>query len=135
MTEPAEQHDRSAGDPLRIYTIRHGETEWSLSGRHTGRTDIPLTAQGEEEARQLQPYLHGIRFSAVLTSPRLRAQRTCALAGLESEAAVEADLSEWDYGDYEGVRSADIRKARPDWNIFHDGCPGGESPAEVSDRA
>ena len=135
MTETAEHHDYSETDPLRIYTIRHGETEWSLSGRHTGRTDIALTAQGEDEARQLQPYLHGIRFSAVLTSPRLRARKTCVLAGLESEAAIDADLSEWDYGNYEGERSADIRKARPDWNIFRDGCPGGESPAAISDRA
>src|SRR5581483_5677058 len=112
MTEPAEQQGASEGAPLRIYTIRHGETEWSLSGQHTGRTEIPLTAQGEDEARQLGPYLHGIRFSAVLTSPRQRARTTCALTGLESGAAIDTDLSEWDYGDYEGQRSVDIRKAR-----------------------
>lgn len=135
MTGPADHRVSAALDPLRIYTIRHGETEWSLSGQHTGRTEIPLTAQGEDEARQLAPYLDGIRFSAVLTSPRLRARKTCALAGLESGAAIDTELSEWDYGAYEGERSVDIRKARPDWNIFRDGCPGGESPGEISDRA
>jgi len=136
MTEPTTNvNDPAEGDALRLYTIRHGETEWSLSGQHTGRTDISLTAQGEDEARQLEPYLRGIRFSAVMTSPRRRARRTCTLAGLEAGAAIEPDLSEWDYGDYEGERSADIRKARPDWNIFRHGCPGGESPEEISDRA
>jgi probable phosphoglycerate mutase len=135
MTEPTKHPDPTEGDPLRLYAIRHGETEWSLSGRHTGRTDIPLTAQGEDEARQLEPYLQGIRFSAVMTSPRLRARRTCTLTGLEPGAAIDPDLSEWDYGDYEGQRSVDIRETRPDWNIFRDGCPGGESPEQISDRA
>jgi broad specificity phosphatase PhoE len=121
--------------PLRIYLIRHGETEWSLSGQHTGRTDIPLTAHGEDEARDLGPSLQHIRFAHVLSSPRQRARRTCELAGLGQAAAIEPDLAEWDYGDYEGRRSRDIRELRPDWNIFRDGCPDGESPADVSDRA
>src|SRR4051812_383229 len=107
LPEPAQHHEAAEGDPLRLYTVRHGETEWSLSGRHTGRTDIPLTAQGEDEARQLQPHLQAIRFSAVMTSPRARARKTCTLAGLQSEAMIEQDLSEWDYGDYEGQRSVD----------------------------
>jgi probable phosphoglycerate mutase len=134
MPEQTKPH-APATEPLRVYVIRHGETAWSLSGQHTGRTDIPLTAQGEEEARELEPYLQGIRFSTVLTSPRARARRTCALAGLDAGAAVEPDLSEWDYGDYEGQRSVEIRKARPDWNIFRDGCPGGETPAAIAGRA
>jgi probable phosphoglycerate mutase len=120
---------------LRLFLIRHGQTEWSLSGQHTGRTELPLTAQGEDEARQLRPSLHEIRFANVLTSPRQRARQTCALAGLELRAEIEPDLSEWDYGDYEGQRSVDIRKVRPDWNIFRDGCPNGETPAQISERA
>jgi broad specificity phosphatase PhoE len=119
----------------RLTLVRHGETEWSLSGQHTGRTDIALTARGEEGARALAPYLSGVKFTKVLTSPRIRAQRTCALAGLGAAAAIEPDLAEWDYGDYEGLRSAEICKLRPDWNIYRDGCPHGESPAQISDRA
>lgn len=95
---------------LRLYLVRHGETEWLLSGQHTGRTDIPLTAHGEDEARKLGPCLWGIQFACVLTSPRQRARRTCEFAGLGSAAEIEPDLAEWDYGDYEGQRSADIRK-------------------------
>jgi broad specificity phosphatase PhoE len=121
--------------PSRIYLIRHGETEWSLSGQHTGRTDIPLTARGEDGARKLGLRLREIHFNRVLTSPRQRARRTCELAGLGSVAEIEPDLAEWDYGDYEGERSAEIRKARPDWNLFRDGCPNGESPAQISGRA
>ena len=119
----------------RLYLIRHGETEWSLSGQHTGRTDIPLTARGEAEARELGQRLRVIPFSRVFTSPRQRARQTCELAGLRPTAEIEPDLAEWDYGEYEGQRSVDIRTKRPDWNLFHDGCPGGESPAQVSDRA
>jgi broad specificity phosphatase PhoE len=119
----------------RIYLIRHGETEWSLSGQHTGRTDIPLTARGEDAARELGQRLRDIPFAHVLTSPRQRARRTCELAGLGPMTEIEPDLAEWDYGDYEGQRSADIRKERPDWNLFRDGCPNGEMPAQVSDRA
>lgn len=125
----------SPAPPLRLYLIRHGETGWSLSTRHTGRTDLALTARGEDEARELAPRLREIRFAHVLTSPLERARRTCELAGLGAAAAIEADLAEWDYGDYEGQRSVDIRKQRPDWNIFRDGCPGGEMPAQVSARA
>ncbi len=130
------KHSDSAENEFpRLFYIRHGETEWSRSGQHTGRTDLPLTAQGEDEARQLAPYLSNIRFSSVLTSPRQRARRTCALAGLELPAGAEPDLSEWDYGDYEGLRSVDIRKQRWDWDIFRDGCPNGETPEQISDRA
>jgi probable phosphoglycerate mutase len=121
--------------PPRLYFIRHGETEWSLSNQHTGRTDIPLTARGEDEARRLAQRLQGILFAHVLTSPRLRARRTCELAELGAVAKIEPDLAEWDYGDYEGRRSVDIRIERPDWNVFRDGCPQGETPAQVSARA
>jgi probable phosphoglycerate mutase len=121
--------------PARFYLIRHGETAWSLSGQHTGRTDLALTARGEDEARALAPRLREIRFAHVLSSPRQRARRTCELAGLAAAAAIEADLAEWDYGDYEGQRSVDIRKQRADWSIFRDGCPHGETPAQVAARA
>src|SRR5580765_335804 len=119
----------------RVYLVRHGETEWSASGRHTGRTDVPLTVVGEDEARELGARLQGIRFARVQTSPRQRAVRTCQLAGLGPVAEVDPDLAEWDYGDYEGQLSVDIHKTRPDWNLFRDGCPGGESPEQVTDRA
>jgi broad specificity phosphatase PhoE len=118
-----------------LYLMRHGETAWSLSGQHTGRTDIPLTEQGEQDARGLAERLHAVEFSRVFTSPLQRARRTCELAGLGDFAEIEPDLAEWDYGDYEGQRPADIRAARPGWNVFRDGCPGGESPAQVSERA
>jgi broad specificity phosphatase PhoE len=120
---------------LRLYLIRHGETEWSLSGRHTGRTDIALTANGVDEARELGKQLQGIPFAHVFTSPLKRALQTCDLAGLSNVRKIEPDLAEWDYGDYEGRRSADIRKERPDWNVFRDGCPGGETPAQIAVRA
>jgi broad specificity phosphatase PhoE len=119
----------------RLYLMRHGETAWSLSGQHTGRTDIPLTEQGEQDARGLAERLHAVEFSHVFTSPLQRARRTCELAGLGKVAEIEPDLVEWDYGDYEGQRPVDIRKARPDWNVFRDGCPGGESPSQVSERS
>ena len=121
--------------PLRLYLIRHGETEWSLSGQHTGRTDLALTPRGEDQARALELTLRTVLFDHVLTSPALRAQRTCALAGLGGSAKVEPDLAEWDYGDYEGRTSIDIRQDQPGWNVFRDGCPGGESVAEVTARA
>ncbi len=121
--------------PVRLYLVRHGETEWSLSGRHTGRTDLPLTARGEDQARELARRLRDITFTHVLTSPRQRARQTCELAGLGPVAHVEEDLVEWDYGDYEGQRSVDIRKTRAGWNLFRDGCPNGEMPAHVSERA
>jgi probable phosphoglycerate mutase len=118
-----------------LHMIRHGETEWSLSGQHTGSSDIPLTAHGEDEARALLPWLHARHFVRVLCSPRQRARRTCELAGLGSQAETVADLAEWDYGEYEGKRSADIQQSNPGWNIFADGCPGGEAPAQVAARA
>ncbi len=115
--------------------IRHGETAWSRSGRHTGGTEVPLSERGEENARRLAGALGAARFGLVLTSPRQRARRTCELAGLAANAAVDPDLAEWDYGAYEGLTSAEILKARPGWALFRDGCPGGESPAQVSARA
>ena len=120
---------------LSLYFIRHGKTEWSLSGQHTGRTDIPLTAQGEDQARELTPWLRHIQFARVFASPRRRARRTCTLAGLGAHAEIEQDLQEWDYGDYEGKLSLDIRKQRPGWDVFHDCCPGGETPEQVAARA
>ncbi|MEO8935916.1 MAG: histidine phosphatase family protein [Burkholderiaceae bacterium] len=122
-------------NPLSLFLVRHGQTDWSLSGQHTGSTDIPLTMAGEDEARALAPWLIHIHFDHVLTSQLQRARRTCALVGLGRQADIEPDLAEWDYGDYEGLRSSDIRQRRPDWNVFRDGCPHGEMPAQVSDRA
>jgi broad specificity phosphatase PhoE len=121
--------------PPRLHLIRHGETEWSVSGQHTGRSDIALTARGEDEARTLAPRLQDIQFAHVLSSPLKRARQTCELSGLGAAAVINTELAEWDYGDYEGQRSADIREQRPDWNLFRDGCPRGEMPAQVSDRA
>jgi broad specificity phosphatase PhoE len=122
--------------PLRLHLVRHGETAWSLSGQHTGKTDLALTTHVETQARALKPLLDTIHFDTVLTSPALRARQTWELAGPARPAAVvEPDLAEWDYGSYEGRSSVDIRKDRPGWKIFRDGCPGGESPSDVSDRA
>jgi probable phosphoglycerate mutase len=121
--------------PLQIYFIRHGETAWSLSGKHTGRTDLPLTPHGEAMARELATTLKGIDFSLVLTSPRLRARATCDLAGLGTSAQTEPDLAEWDYGEYEGLRTAEIHQLDPHWDVWEDGCPGGETPADICARA
>ncbi len=118
-----------------IYLVRHGETEWSRSGRHTSRTDLPLSAHGEEAARALGQRLRGIPFARVLSSPRVRARRTCELALPEVTAEIEPDLAEWDYGDDEGLRSTEILAARPGWTLFRDGCPRGETPAQISARA
>jgi broad specificity phosphatase PhoE len=118
-----------------VYLARHGETAWTISRQHTGRTDLPLTAQGEAEAVRLGERLEGLRFAAVLTSPLQRAVRTCELAGFGSAAEVEQDLLEWNYGTYEGRTSAEIHAERPDWQLFRDGCPGGESPDQVGARA
>jgi len=120
--------------PLQLYLVRHGETAWSLTGQHTGRTDLGLTAHGEDHARALAPRLREIEFDRVLMSPSLRARQTCELAGLGARSLIEPDLAEWDYGDYEGQRSADIRKAHADWNVWRDGCPHGETPDELSAR-
>ena len=117
------------------YLARHGETEWTVSGRHTGLTDLPLTSTGERNASRLGERLRNLPHREVWTSPLLRARRTCELAGLAGDARVDADLVEWNYGEYEGRTSAQIRAERPQWNIFRDGCPGGESPAEVLERA
>ena len=120
---------------LEIYFIRHGETAWSLSGQHTGRTEIPLTSHGEDQAGDVGARLRTLTFSHVLTSPRERARRTSELVGLPNPVEVEPDLAEWDYGEYEGRTSVEIRKRRPEWTVYRDGCPGGETPMQVSDRA
>jgi len=118
-----------------IYVARHGETAWTLTGQHTGLTDLSLTPQGEHNARALGDRLAGLAFGKVFTSPLQRARRTCALAGFDAMAEVDGDLVEWNYGAYEGRRTAEIRVERPDWQLFRDGCPGGESPAQVRARA
>lgn len=118
-----------------VYLARHGETEWTVTGQHTGLTDLPLTARGERNAVSLGQRLKGLTFSHVFTSPLQRAHRTCELAGFGHAAAVDADLVEWNYGDYEGLKTADILKKRPGWVLFRDGCPGGESMAEIGARA
>ena len=117
------------------YLARHGETAWTISRQHTGTTDLPLTAQGEAEALRLRERLEGLTFAAVLTSPLQRAVRTCELAGFGSMVKVEPDLIEWNYGAYEGRTSADIHRERPDWQLFRDGCPGGEFPDQIGARA
>lgn len=121
-----------------IVVVRHGETEWSRTGRHTGRTDVPLTAQGEAQVRQLRRRLASTwpqGFAHVWTSPLRRASDTCALAGFADVCRVEPNLREWDCGEYEGLTRADVEARRPGWNLFRDGCPGGESPAQVCERA
>ena len=118
-----------------VYLARHGETAWTISRQHTGATDLPLTAQGEAEALRLRERLEGMKFAAVLTSPLQRAARTCELAGFGAAAETEPDLREWNYGAYEGRTSAEIHAERPDWELFRDGCPEGESPAQVGARA
>jgi broad specificity phosphatase PhoE len=118
-----------------IYIARHGETAWTITGQHTGLTDLPLTPQGERNARALAGRLDGITFKKVFTSPLERARRTCELAGFGSVAEVDNDLVEWNYGLYEGRRTAEILAERPGWQLFRDGCPGGESPVQVVSRA
>jgi probable phosphoglycerate mutase len=118
-----------------LYLARHGETAWSLSGQHTGLTDLPLTPNGERNARGLADRLKGITFAKVFTSPLQRAARTCELAGFGTLAEADPDLVEWNYGQYEGLRSAEILAKRPDWQLFRDGAPGGESLAQVGERA
>jgi broad specificity phosphatase PhoE len=129
MTQPA--------DPQlpKVYLARHGETAWTITGQHTGLTDLPLTPHGEAQARRLAQPLSGIRFSKVFSSPLKRALETCALAGFGAVAEIDPDLDEWNYGDYEGKTSAEIHIQRPGWEIFRDGCPGGENASDVGKRA
>jgi broad specificity phosphatase PhoE len=124
----------SAALPV-VYLARHGETAWSVSGQHTGLTDLALTERGERNARRLGERLTGLAFAKVLTSPLRRAARTCELAGFGAAAEVDRDLVEWNYGDYEGRRTIEIHEERPDWQLFRDGCPDGDSPAQVGARA
>jgi broad specificity phosphatase PhoE len=118
-----------------IHLARHGDTAWTVSGQHTGRTDLPLTERGERNARALGERLRGRKFARVFTSPLQRAVRTCELAGFGSAAEADPDLVEWDYGEYEGRRTAEIHAERPGWLLFRDGCPGGEAPNQVGARA
>ncbi|MEY2461055.1 MAG: hypothetical protein QOG30_2885 [Acidimicrobiaceae bacterium] len=118
----------------RLFAVRHGETEWSLSGQHTGRTDVPLTDAGRERAKQVGAFLAGRTFALVLTSPFSRARETATLAGFP-DAIVDDDLREWDYGDYEGRKTLDIRKKRPGWFLWDDGVPNGETIEQVASRA
>lgn len=118
-----------------VYLARHGETAWSISGQHTGLTNLPLTERGERNARRLGERLRGLTFTKVLTSPLQRVARTCELAGFRKVAQVEPDLLEWNYGEYEGRRSVEIHAQQPKWNLFRDGCPGGETPGQVGARA
>jgi probable phosphoglycerate mutase len=121
--------------PPQAVLVRHAETEWTLSGRHTGRTDLPLTERGREAARLLAPRLAGYEFALVLVSPARRARETCELCGLAAYAQVREDLHEWDYGEYEGLTSTEIEQRRPGWSLWRDGCPGGEDAAAAGARA
>jgi probable phosphoglycerate mutase len=118
-----------------VYLARHGETEWSLSGQHTGITDIPITENGRNLAKRLAPVLATERFALVLTSPLERARKTCELAGLGEQAEIDRDLMEWNYGEYEGLTPKQIDARAPGWMLFRDGCPGGETPEEAAARA
>jgi broad specificity phosphatase PhoE len=122
-------------DSQQVYLIRHGETEWSLTGQHTGITDIPLTENGRRLAMRLKPILAKQKFVMVLTSPLKRARDTCEVSGLGAAAHIDNDLVEWNYGEYEGLTSHEIRKRTPGWLLFDHGCPGGETPEQVGDRA
>jgi broad specificity phosphatase PhoE len=126
--------DRSPAE-RQVLLVRHAATEWSVAGRHTGRTDLPLTPAGRQAAAQIAGRLAGHSFDLVLSSPLRRARETCELCGLGGQAQTVADLAEWDYGDYEGLTSAEIEQRRPGWSLWRDGCPGGESTSEVGARA
>jgi broad specificity phosphatase PhoE len=125
----------SGGGAADVYLVRHGETAWSITGQHTVRTDLALTSHGEEQARAVGPRLKGLQFDHVFSSPLQRALRTCELAGFAGTAALDPDLLEWDYGHYEGRTLAEIHRERPEWEIFRDGCPGGESVLQITERA
>ncbi|MBA2326045.1 MAG: histidine phosphatase family protein [Actinobacteria bacterium] len=122
-------------DEFELWLVRHGETEWSKTGRHTSRTDVPLTEPGERQAEALGGLLGGQKFARVLSSPKRRALDTCRLAGYGDSAEIADDLQEWDYGEYEAEKTVDIRRTRPDWSLWDDGAPGGETPAQVGERA
>jgi broad specificity phosphatase PhoE len=134
-TKGAEARKQTMGELPVVYLARHGETAWTLSGQHTGMTDLPLTERGEQNARALGGRLMGLNFEKVFSSPLQRVSRTCELAGFGALARPDRDLLEWNYGKYEGLTSAQIHAERPDWQLFRDGCPGGELPAEVGARA
>jgi|SRR5581483_436072 len=121
--------------PVQLWLVRHGETEWSASGKHTGRTDLPLTPEGEQRAREIGRFLSGRAFALVLSSPLERALETCRLAGYADSVSVDSNLREWDYGEYEGRTTPDIRSERPGWSLWNDGVPGGESIDQVAARA
>jgi probable phosphoglycerate mutase len=126
-----------SGTATSLWLIRHGETEWSKSGQHTGRTDLPLTERGREQAARLRPLLAGVELAAIVTSPRQRARDTCALAGCADRSVapvVDVDLAEWDYGDYEGITSPQIHERDPSWSLWRDGAPNGESPEAICTR-
>ena len=134
------KYERGRREPVNqelpiVYLARHGETAWTISGQHTGVTDLPLTERGERNARRLQDRLREPNFAKVFTSPLQRARRTCELAGFGTVAEIDQDLVEWNYGEYEGRRTAEIRAERPDWELFRDGAPAGESPAQAAARA
>ena len=118
-----------------VYLVRHGETAWSRTGQHTSFTDLPLTQQGEQEARRVGQRLANLEFDKIFTSPLKRAAHTCELAGFSARAEIDPDLVEWNYGKYEGRKTVDIHAEAPDWQLFRDGCPGGETPAQVGARA
>lgn len=120
---------------MNVFAIRHGETAWSLSGQHTGTTDIPLTDNGRRLAEKLRPVLAKEKFALILCSPMQRARETCELAGLGAVAVIDPDLTEWNYGKYEGITTEQIHETAPGWLLFRDGCPGGESPEQVGARA
>jgi broad specificity phosphatase PhoE len=132
LTDPSNSNDQPKPQ---LWLIRHGETEWSLSGAHTGRTDLPLTERGQQRAEAMGRLLNGRSFTLVLTSPLQRARETCRLAGYAGQAVIDDNLREWDYGDYEGRSTTDIQKDRPDWNLWEDGVVNGESIVQVAERA
>ena len=119
----------------KIYLIRHGQTEWTVSKKHTGKTDIPLTPEGVEQAKLIGAYLKGTGFQKIFCSPSLRAKETCRIAGFFHSAIIDEELAEWDYGEYEGLTSTEIRKNHPRWTVFSQGCPGGDSVADMGHRA